>query len=391
MAVGPTPKALYSPRFYLALDGKSDEALSSRIISFSYTEREAKADELEFTLSNKDLSLQDDPRLATGTSITARWGYPNEVSDTKSLVITEVGLLFPAGVPTIAVSAQDERRELNKVSSSKNWGSVSSSDVAAQIALKYGYRLEAAASKDTRKEARVQPSGVTDVQYLKSLAEDLNWDFYIEGGVLHFHEKRMTAAPDATYTYYTDRSGGLLKFDISLNLKKLTSTGAIGADPQTGEVVAADADATSIGDSRNGEKAVLLYTEPGLGVYGPVYSPSSESNQSVVDLHAKARQSKIEEGALTAEAEFVGNPRIRSRSNLFLEGLGRTYSGLWRVAEASHLINPTGKVYITRCKVTKNAVGLGTEDASVTSGGNSAAEPRSVTIYTEPGLGVYSP
>lgn len=378
----------FAPRFYVAFDGNADKGLTADIIEFEYISRSEKADELVITINNKNLKRQDDPRFVTGTAITARWGYPNQVSFTKDLIISDVGLKFPSGVPTIVIRAQDERLEMNKTGTAQSWGPVASSDIAAQIANQYGYRVEIADSGDARKESRLQPSDVTDAQYLTLLARDLNWDFYIENGVLHFHEKRMSRAPDFSYTYYASRRTGLLDFEINLNLKQKPNTGAAGASPTTGEVAASEADAKNISDARNGSFAIIPTQKSGEYLY----TPSAESDASVVEKHAEARQSNIESGIITARATLAGNPRLDSRSNILINGIGKTYSGAWRVVEARHMVRPATQIYVTKCTLSKNAVGAGDKDAQVNEGASQAAgEGRRLSIVTERKSGEYSP
>lgn len=348
------------PRFYLEIDDRDATDLMPHIKQFEYKDNEKKKDELTLSLSNKGLQWQDDWRFVKGTKIKARWGYPNDMSDVKIMTVTQVSVSMPPDPPTIKITAMDAGRtklggKLKEHDGKpRAWGFKSSSDIAKEIAKRHGFKVDIEDSKDARKEYRHQTAAMTDVELLSGLASKLHWDMYVENGTLHFHKKRLSATPEFEFTYYTDAQGTLLEFSSDLYKKKKGGkTGKAGADPKTGKPVAVDADGKSTGESKAGKYAVIEMDK------GSILMPTAETNQNVITIHARAQQGKLDMSAVKAEVTVIGTPKLTAKRMIRINGVGKVYSGVWRVEEARHVVQPSGQVYVTKCSLKRNAVGKG--------------------------------
>lgn len=353
------------PRFYLEPTGPTKDAadIIAAVQRFEYSEDETKVDELTLILENKDLRWVDDKRFVEGLAFKVRWGYANDISDERLAVIVKAKPDFGTGFPTMVIKAFDLRRNMNRNGNPKSWGPVSSTAVARQIAARYNFDVDLEESNDARSAYRVQSAEVTDFQYLGSLAKKLNWDFYLEGGVLHFHHKRYESEPTLLFTYFTDSVGTMLHFTPDVDMSKAPVVGNTSASTQDGHASSKEGDnSTELGLYEINTKQNGQYIPSIKGPsqqQGPILDPSHESDKRVAAMHADALKRKIDMRAVTASASFIGAPRIRARTIVRIEGVGRVYSGNWRVASAKHVIQPSGHVYMTDCQLTRNGLNAG--------------------------------
>lgn len=385
---------LMGPRFFIEMDGKSIEDLLPHIVSFEYKDNDKKADELSIHFSNKSLLWQDDPRFLKGTKIKTRWGYPGgDVSTVRQMTVVGVELSMNTDIPGIVLKAFDKRHEMSLKTSTKgrarNWGFKSSTDIARAIAKEHGLKFEGEDSKDARKEFRHQTANVNDVALLNNLADKLHWDFYVDGSTLHFHKKRLKSGvsdQNFEYTYFTDGRGTLLEFSTDLDLKKKAKTGQVGVDPKTGKVISAHADATTTEDQKTGQYSPIILSRGLIYREAPFFVPTAETNKSIVDKHTKAEKGDEELKGLEASITVVGTPKLQSKTMVKISGVGRTYSGNWRVTEARHIIKPSGQVYITTCDMKRNALSIGDKKGKVGTAGTAATkEQQRVTIFMDTG------
>jgi phage protein D len=409
MAGRHTPRTNYfAPRFFVEVDGKPFKEVMKYIMTFEFTDNDVRSDELVLGISNTGLRWQDDLRFSQGTRLKCRWGYPGDVSDTRQMVITHVTVSNPDnGVPALSIQAMDLRRSLDKQAHPRNWGAISSSACASQIARRYGLDKDITDSGDARKESRIQGCDVSDMQFLMSLAEKLHWDCFIEGSKLHFHPKRLNARPEFEFEYFTDGSGTLLSVESELNLKVAAKAGAASADPKTG------APASASGSKGPFAGDYLINTDDGSGqvvgspqasqdgsgrpLAGQARAPADgqpfmcsipESDAKVTVLHAQARQARTELKAVTASARMVGTPRLRARSMVKLSGIGAAYSGVWRIKSSRHSLTTTS--YGVSCELARNALSKG-KTADKTADGSNNKTPgvqdpnASLVIITDTG------
>lgn len=398
-----------APRFFIEVDGKMADGLIPHVAKYAYKDAADKADELTITLNNKGLLFQDDFRFSRGSKIRTRFGYPGyKMSNIKTLIVVEAGFRVDSELPVFEIKAHDADRtrmtlkDFNaKVSAAyesvgsakpnetkaKNWGFVTSSEIASILAKQYNLKVDIENSDDARKQFRVQGANVNDYELLGQLAKNLNWDFYIEAGKLHFHRRRMNLVADsANYTYYVDYTGEVLQFNAELKLKKPGKSGKAGVDPQTGETVAAETNSAGATppNSSAGEYAILSLNQ------GGVYYPTPETSIPVTVIQAKAKQGKNDLDGLTSHANLVGDPKLASKRMLNINGVGKTYGGRWYIHEANHVINADGQVYTTECELKRNLVGKGKKEDKVadpakTTSGQSTAADTTVTLWNAVG------
>lgn len=360
---------LLRPRFFLEANGGAADDLLPFITRVEYEEASNKPDQLTLTIANPGLRFMNDPRFNEGARFRFRFGYMADLSEAKNVVIAKARPRY-THQPVITMVAWGLQKDMDKKSNPVNWGSVSSSHIAREIAKRYGFTPDIAESSDARRQHRVQPANTTDIQYVMSLANKLNWDAYIEGTTFHFHPRRYDRQSSLEFIFYTDGTGTLIEFEPDVNLNKAPKQGVVGTDTKSGDKAhGGGAEGTASKPLRRGLSAtgMLFDTDNNKdsalipGVAGPhafngeggMLSPSHESDKKVIKLHGAAHAQRIDMNALKASAEMVGTPRLRARAMIRIAGVDRIYTGNWYVGKARHIIE--AKSYRTSCELKRDS------------------------------------
>ncbi len=383
---------LYAPRFFIEADGALASDLIPFITSFDYEDDVAKISTLRITVLNPGLRFADDPRFQDGVRFRFRFGYLDDISDIYSAVIAKAKPSFPqSGVPTIQMVAFGIEKDMNKHANPMNHGPVSSSDVAKVIADRYKFdQQEIEDSKDARRQNRIQPAGVSDMQYLMSLAYKLNWTCYVRGGVFHFHPRRYDKPAVLEYAYFTDETGTLLSFDPNVNMNQPPQSKTAGADTKKGEKASAERDddkgrvyvntnTTQVGGlipSGRGNAGSSNSPQNQSGPQGHVgagiTAASPEGDPQVMKLHATARSTRVDMEAVKAAATMIGTPRLSANEMIRIVGVDQQYSGNWYIVKSKHSISPSGG-YKTQVELSRDAGKAKTAEQNKGTAGNAAA------------------
>ncbi len=348
------------------------------ITKFQFDDDESKPDQLHLTIANPGLRFKDDKRFQDGVRYRYRFGYLDDISEMKTAVIARAKPHYPTtGMPTIEMVAFTQQTSMNKMGNPINWGTVSSTEVARRIALRYGLKLEFEESNDARKQARIQAAGVTDIQFLMGLAKKLNWDCFIEENSLHFHHKKYDAPSELEFVYFSEGTGTLLSFDPEVKMTGPIGAAVAGTDPHKGETTAAGGSAVRERFDATTKAQLGKYAYPGK----PLTDPSHETDPRLIDKHGEAAAQRVNMDAVKATAEMIGSPRVKARAMIRLTGIDQQYSGNWRVAKSKHVIEPKG-VYKVTVNFKRDAAKAKTAEHNKhdDNGGNGGAKKREVDV-----------
>jgi len=359
------------PRYFIELQDKNlATELIEDITHFEYEDDEKKTSTLKLTVNNRALKYMDNALLAQPIRVKFRFGYVGDVSDVKMGTFVKARPTFPSGgVPTLELIAFDLRRDLDKSAHPKNWGAIQSSQIARSIADRYNLDSIISDSKDARSQHRTQAANITDFQYLLKLAEPLSWDFFVEGRTLHFHPKDVGDRPVFDFTYFTDGGSNLLEFSPTVDLNRPPSTAINGVDQKKAEAHSKESSEGHGTEPSSYLGRSVLFDDPAIGNRfitarvddkgQPIGHSTPESSKSVITKHSGAYRGKVDMAALKASATVVGSPRLRARQNITINGVGRVYSGIWRITATRHIIQASGQVYVTQLTLARNATNNG--------------------------------
>lgn len=218
--------------FIRVREGKNyfDVDLSKRLINMVYTDSEKKFDDIVLTVDNFDLYFFDNPVFRPGNIIEATWGYPGNMSPTRRLCIHTM-----SGNTQIRVEAKGGATLMAEKVRTDVYENCAPEEVARIISARNGYGPDIRFIEESFVEPRTyHQAGRTDAQMLKMVARRIGFEFYIDFDGFHFHKRKMNQDPIREITYYTDRSGHILSFNIDENIfGKKRAVRVKGKDPET--------------------------------------------------------------------------------------------------------------------------------------------------------------
>lgn len=374
----PVGDSFFNPVVALRVNNKDASDLEGVLTDFKYNDHFRKADQAEIIFRNRDLVLIDDDRLYPDSLWEVRWGYPSDLSDIKRMRCGYFVPTFPeSGEPEIKVYLWDFALEAARLSFAFNWGKVSSSDIVKRVGKRYGFKTNITASNDKTGTPYMQPSAVSDWEYILHLADDIDFELFMDGDTLVYRPKAYGERPIATAYYYMGTVRSVLKSfkptvkkhrpsigRESVNTKTgkathATATNTTGSDPSLGKVVPEGLPPTEyLGINFRSEDVFGIVTFTREDKVSGKTEPTPETDAGKAKRVAKAKKRRVLDRVVKASAEFIGSPRLRAKKNLQILGIGRKLSGNWYILEATHHITGNG-TYDTSVKLKRGALNAG--------------------------------
>ena len=380
----------YAPAFLIQIEGRDlSEDVTQEIKSFVFEDNERELDLMELTLTARNLQFVDDPLFQEGNEIAVRFGYAGgELSPKKKAVIKDVEYDFPEeGGPEVTLRAYDKGHRLAGRENQKVWSKpppgILCSEIAEEIAAKHG--LRPVVEETATRHLRVAQSNVSDAEFLIELAKSARpkaggaagYAFFVQDDELHFRPPGLDEAPVAVLEYFTDARGVLRSFKPATQSQGAKGAGveakAVGVDPRKKAPVERRAsNASSPGRTVLGGKTYLVdgnagekeFEDQESGRVKPSFARSEGFHEE-----PDAEPAQDEAGGAFVEAEMrqveatavtVGIPSLRAKRNVEVRGVGRKFSGVYRVQSVRHEFGESG--YSCELKLRRNALGKGAGD-----------------------------
>jgi phage protein D len=364
----------FVPEFRVFINGKPIPAvLRASIASVSYTSGLEGADRVELSIVNENLRWLDDPLLAQDNSLTLEIGYaPDPLEQVFVGEIVGQSATFPAsGAPMLTIAAHDYRQRL-QLGTKVRWFAIPAScfgmlpipdpGVASLVSFEHLLipifdPISAALSvlfsaaevavfrnnPDSMQKIIRKQVGETDYDFLRRLAHENGWEMLIDhsgplgGRKLHFLSPAEHRIPDLTLKY------GESLIDFTPRISKVGQVAGISAriwqpDIKTDFTVTAswDWDRNSLDISISagvGQPAGAKETDRSIMLVEEPLTQNSAPRVILSKLLSRLNQ------RLTGSGSTIGDPRIQAGKVLLLEGLGKQFSGLYRITSATHSID----------------------------------------------------
>lgn len=332
--------------------------LGQRIIGFTFDDAERKADKLSLQLDNFDLSLFDREDLMGGATLEVSWGYPGNMSVPRRVVVKKL-----KGFNTLTVEGQATSVLMNRESKTRNWEEVTRSEVARQIAEEHGYEGEFIDIEDSEEVFDViNQSGETDARFLRRLAAREEFEFYVDAGGFHFHERRQSAAPIHVFTWYADPGrGDVISVNVESDLVKRAGRVTVrGRDPMRRTTIESSTSNETADRSTLAEVVEVVDPETGstsLETRNATASvrPTAASNEGRARRESAARHRRAERSTIKLSMRVVGDPTLHAKSIVEVRGISGLLSGKYYVTEVKHVISSSG--YTCDLKLTRDGSG----------------------------------
>lgn len=373
----------FEPVRYITIGGqKLPKDISDDVIEFSYEDTSDKMDELRLTIRDAALAHIDDPMLQEGKEICARWGYIGRLTDIRRCTIKEIDYSFPEdGCPTMTLVAYDKGHKLTGRNSRECWSNKKIADIVKGIAAKHSLKAQVEVPEDFPREFTAQ-GGRNDFEFLSQLAEECGCTFKVKNDTLIFTSEKETGTA-LTVEYRRDGGGWLKSLSIDCDSEKgkgaSVDTEVSGVDAKTG------AEFTEKGTSADSK--ILVNMNDGSQTHETKLQESSdEAGRRVASSAADAQQAKktaksaarnAVKDNITMTADFVGIPYLEAKSVITIRGIGKKFSGNWKIKSVTHTISASDG-YTCSAELTKSDV------AKLSGNGGRKTQPNSTGAHKSP-------
>lgn len=357
--------------------------LSDRVIKLKVTANSKRVAEAEITFWNEDLALLDHPVMQKGTILQISWGYSGYMSKKRKFKVQKVkgSTARVAAWGQLKIICYDQTFDFHGRAKSRCFHATKRSSIVRKIAREYGIPVSDQIIGIDQIDLNVDTyfqSNETDAQFIKELAQELDWVFKVQDGILMFAPPSMLSLkqPIASYVYFTDDEGWIKRFEPTTSIAAIPGSVTVKSrDPKTGKKV----QSTATLQNRK-KKSLCLYTEtrPGETSGSAIQLTAKKIHRSKAPLKAgvvpssvvvnspglTARQAKTEartrlskylRQAVKSRMDVIGDPDLWDSLLVNVENVGKAMSGLHRIQECTHTVDSSG--YDVSMKLRREGVG----------------------------------
>jgi uncharacterized protein involved in type VI secretion and phage assembly len=274
-----------------------------------------------------------------GKSIEIKLGAREALTTTtlfKGQIVTLEPQFGPGGVELL-VRGFDRSHVLLRSRNVRTFQNQTSSDIVQKVVSDAGLQIQCDASGDAHDF--MQQDNETDWDFIWRLAERIGFEFVVEDQIAKFRAITAEGAiplewPTVLRTFNPRVTAVQQVQEVSLSAHDPKTKQAIDVTASTSNEIAQIGVARSqVAGAFSGAK-LHVATEP-------------VKSQSEGTHLAQALLDKLANGYVAAEGVTDGNPQIRAGAKVNVSGVGTKFSGLYRVATASHILRGGG-TYETR-------------------------------------------
>ncbi|HET6358881.1 VgrG-related protein [Streptomyces sp.] len=240
------------------------------------------------------------------------------------------------------VRAEDLAHRLKRGRRVASYQQMSAGEIARSLAGKAGLKIGQVDGTSLVYEFLTQP-GISDWEFLTHLARQNGFDVFVRAGALHFGPPTTASAAPARRTragqspFVLEYGQNLLQVRSGASLREqVTGVEVRGWDPERKQPLGAE---RTVQDAATRD---VRWKAPGTSVAGQPLRLSSvpRATQHEVELVADAMAQEVAAGLTELHAVVRGEPRLRPRSAITLNGLGNQYGGQYIVTSVRHEYHP---------------------------------------------------
>jgi phage protein D/phage baseplate assembly protein gpV len=329
----------FAPRFEVRFAGVTLTAdVARQVVSLSVETDLDLAGSFTLVLHNADNTLLDSALLDLGTTVEIHLGYGRDLVPAFLGEIASIEPSFPSdGPPTVRVTGYDKSYRMRRAQPAPTtYEYMNDSVIAARIAVENGL-IPVVDPTPGLPQQVIQTE--SDFTFLKARAEEYFFDVFVEWDRLHFQFPRPQLS-----AYVLEWGRNLTSFSPRISAAGMAGLQVIrGYDQELAQsitVAVLAADVLSPDDlvERLGRSALdLLGSLVRSGI-----RQGSVSNPLHAAVLAKALLSNLLEGMYEGSGTCIGLPDLASGRYITVRGVGRRFSGTYRVRRVAHRIDAGG-------------------------------------------------
>ncbi|MEJ2660675.1 MAG: phage baseplate assembly protein V, partial [Desulfobacteraceae bacterium] len=300
-------------------------------------------------LNNADLRLTDSPLFSVGKDVEIHMGYAGNLKPMMLGEIVAVASSFPeSGAPTMSITGYDKSHRLRHNLKTRSFHYTTANLIAAQIAAE---NLLIPIVDPVAEPFETITQNGSDMSFLRHLARRTFFETYVHWDKLYFRFPRpQTEAVFlewgknlSSFSPRLSTSGQVGLMSIRDYDQKLAQT-IVGLVP----VIATDFNLDNIVE-RLGDGILDQLTQFGSKCM------SDETIGSFPDAltFAKAVMEELLEGMFEGNGATIGIPELRAGEMIDVSGIGKQFSGKYRLRKVTHTIDGGG--YRTHFEVTQRS------------------------------------
>ncbi len=353
----------------------------SRVMSMTYEDTEKGADKATISLNNYDLRFPDDATFDNGNPLFLTWGYAGAMGIEREMVVTN---WMPG--PVFKVECQFKAAvKANQFPVDKTYYGKSYSELAELLAEQNGFDSGSRFIEPVpfRPESVVQDN-LTDAQFMKKLAKEIGYVFFIDSSGWHFHPQAFAQAPRKLLEYFTDSDRGELLEFPSFEKSPAAQPGKVttkGIDPVTKKPLTGEgSNATTAGRPGLAKNIEVIDRRTAQTSLRPLaakeaVTPTTATSPAEAKTKAAGLYKKAAGTPQKCTANGHGDPFFQAKSVVELSKIGQRLSGLYYCPSCVHTIEPGN--YTIAYKLQRD----GTNGSS--SGAGSGAAPSAAKTNTQ--------
>jgi hypothetical protein len=307
--------------------------------AFDLERREFVAGEMDQMIDLLDL-------FKFGRSVEIRIGYgsPKGLPLVMSGLVTEISTSFSDGAPQLRVTGFDQLYRLGKSNEPRSWENKRDSEVVSELARTKSIRTDSVRTEPEK--PRIEKGQETDLSFIEKLAKRNSATFYMRGDTLRFGPRNN----DKDGVMLLEWGKGLLSFDPEANLaEQVSDVQVFGWSPQQARPIRGRSQDGEETGREGGRRSGGEHVAEALGAPVVLHVRQPVRSQGEADRRARALLEERAEKFIKGRGECIGLPEILPDTNVGMTGIGRLFSRVYYVEQATHSIGPNG--YRTKFQV----------------------------------------
>jgi uncharacterized protein involved in type VI secretion and phage assembly len=282
----------------------------------------------------------DESEFAIGAELEVKLGSMGE-STTTSMFLGEIVTVEPdfhAGGVAMVVRAYDKTHHLMRGRKQRAFQDQTTSDIVGKICREQGISCHAESSGEPHKY--LLQHNETDFDFILRMGRRAGFEFTVDAGKAKFG-KPTRDAEKVDLNYPDDLRAFRPRITAVQQVEKVNVRGFNSANKQSVlQTASSPEQLTEAGITRSTIKSKF----PGavLEIAGQSFASTGEARKL-----AQASLDQLANAYLAAEGTCDGNPNIKAGVLIKITGVGKNYSGTYRVAKSTHVIRGGGG-YVTQ-------------------------------------------
>lgn len=339
----------YAPRFDVRIAGLSlTTDVSNQIMSVSFESDLDMASMFTITLRNADNQALDSALFDLGQRVEVHIGYGNNLTPMMLGEITSLEPSFPeGGTPTLRISGYDLSYKMRNNQVDRSFQNTFDSQIAATIANEANLNAVVAPSSIFHQD-KLQHYG-DDMALLKELARANFFEVYVQWDTLYFQPP-----PPQIEAVALEWGKNLSSFSPRISNSELAGSQVVrGYNEELAQTIVAFALASDFNPTtlqeKLGSSALDLLTSLGRRV---MHREKISSTFDALTIAQSAMQELLD-GLYEGSGSCIGIPNLQAGQYISIQGIGKRFSGTYRVRKATHTIDEGG--YRTTFEVTQKS------------------------------------